>query len=302
MTSDDTEHTCLVANALIESAGDEDTFRRELARGLRFWLMALPAGVGFATLRATIKLCFGIDPRRSGVFSAGNGPAMKSALLGVCHGRDLAQLHRLVAVSTRITHTDPKAEHAALSVAIAANQSMHGNADPMNYYEVVSRALEGDSSEFLEALNVVVTSIAAGTFTADFSAQIGLGRGPSGYCLHSVPVALHAWLRNPTDYRAAVTEVIRCGGDTDTMAAITGAIVGARVGPQGIPVEWRDGIVDWPLSVNWINAQAALLSAVIDSGVGRKRLKIPFLPFLLRNCIFACVVVGHLLRRSLPPY
>src|SRR5262249_38435127 len=88
MTSDDTEHTCLLANALIESAGDEGIFQRELARGLRRWLLTLPAGVGLATLRATIKLCVGVGPQRSGVFSAGNGPAMRSALIGVCYGQD----------------------------------------------------------------------------------------------------------------------------------------------------------------------------------------------------------------------
>ena len=109
MTSDDTEHTCLLANALIESAGDEGIFQRELAHGLRTWLLTLPAGVGLATLRATIKLCIGVGPQHSGVFSAGNGPAMRSALIGVCYGQDQMRMRRLVSISTRITHTDPKA-------------------------------------------------------------------------------------------------------------------------------------------------------------------------------------------------
>jgi hypothetical protein len=36
MVSDDTEHTCIVAQALIASAGDPDAFQRHLARRLRW--------------------------------------------------------------------------------------------------------------------------------------------------------------------------------------------------------------------------------------------------------------------------
>ena len=97
MVSDDTEHTCLVAQALIESAGDPGLFTRALARRLRWWLLGLPAGVGWATLRATLKLSVGVPPTRSGVRSAGNGPAMRSALLGVCWGHVPARLRALVA-------------------------------------------------------------------------------------------------------------------------------------------------------------------------------------------------------------
>ncbi len=59
MVSDDTEHACMVAQALIASGNDADAFARELARRLRWWLLALPAGTGLATLKATLKLCVG---------------------------------------------------------------------------------------------------------------------------------------------------------------------------------------------------------------------------------------------------
>src|SRR6516165_7795246 len=88
MTSDDTEHTCLVGQALLRAPNDADLFGRWLARGLRWWFLGLPAGIGRATLRACLKLWLGFPPRRSGVWSAGNGPAMRSALLGVCLGGD----------------------------------------------------------------------------------------------------------------------------------------------------------------------------------------------------------------------
>jgi len=82
MVSDDTEHSCMVLQALVASGDDEEAFARHLAGRLRFWLVGLPAGIGLATLRATLRLCVGVPPRHSGVFSAGNGPAMRSAVLG----------------------------------------------------------------------------------------------------------------------------------------------------------------------------------------------------------------------------
>jgi ADP-ribosylglycohydrolase len=54
MISDDTEHTCMVAQALIISAGDVQTFKKDLALRLRFWLLGLPAGIGYATLKSFV--------------------------------------------------------------------------------------------------------------------------------------------------------------------------------------------------------------------------------------------------------
>src|SRR5579863_7691961 len=56
MTSDDTEHACLVGQALLCAPDDPERFARSLAWRLRFWLLGLPAGIGSATLRATLKL------------------------------------------------------------------------------------------------------------------------------------------------------------------------------------------------------------------------------------------------------
>ena len=78
MVSDDTEHTCLVARALAVSDADVEVFLRDLAWGLRLWLLGLPAGTGLATLRAALKLWIGFSPRRSGVTSAGNGADARS--------------------------------------------------------------------------------------------------------------------------------------------------------------------------------------------------------------------------------
>jgi ADP-ribosylglycohydrolase len=61
MTSDDTEHTCMLSQSLIitrhgDLAALEKTFASHFAWRLRFWLLDLHAGIGMATLRAIIQL------------------------------------------------------------------------------------------------------------------------------------------------------------------------------------------------------------------------------------------------------
>src|SRR5262245_13547063 len=48
MTSDDTEHTCLVAQALLRHPDDVSRFARSLGWGLRWWFAGVPAGIGLA--------------------------------------------------------------------------------------------------------------------------------------------------------------------------------------------------------------------------------------------------------------
>ncbi len=49
--------------------------------------------------------------------------------------------------------------------------------------------------------------------------------------------SLYAFLRSPDDYWETICTAIGVGGDTDTMAAIAGAISGARLGVEALPTE-----------------------------------------------------------------
>ena len=72
MVSDDTEHSCLVAQALLVAADDPHRLAAALGRKLRWWLLGLPAGVGLGTARAIGKLWLGRSAESSGVRSAGS--------------------------------------------------------------------------------------------------------------------------------------------------------------------------------------------------------------------------------------
>ncbi len=300
MVSDDTEHTCLVAEALSAAARDPEAFARDLAGRLRWWLLGLPAGVGFATLRACINLWLGFGPARSGVFSAGNGPAMRAAVLGAAID-DLTLLRRYVEVNTRITHTDPKAMHGAFAVALAAWCARRGLQD--RYFpEWRAAACIAPADEFTALMSRVEASIAAKGSTAAFADANGCAKAVSGYIYHTVPVCLHAWLSHPLDYRSAVDAVIRLGGDTDTTAAIVGGIVGAGVGRAGIPPEWVAGLWEWPRGVAWMERLAEACVRATSSGEPTRPPWAVPLVGLARNAVFLTTVVFHVVRRLLPPY
>jgi ADP-ribosyl-[dinitrogen reductase] hydrolase len=130
MWSDDTEHTIMLAQALLASQGKLPRFTRAFASELRWWLLGLPAGTGFATARAILRLWLGYPPQKSGVFSAGNGPCMRTALIGACFPENPLTRRSFTEAQTRLTHSDPKAFIAALAVTELAALLSTTNSPP----------------------------------------------------------------------------------------------------------------------------------------------------------------------------
>ncbi|MEM9540799.1 MAG: ADP-ribosylglycohydrolase family protein [Cyanobacteria bacterium P01_E01_bin.42] len=302
MVSDDTEHACMVAQSLIVSAGHESKFTRTLAWRLRFWLLCLPAGVGFATLRSLLKLWLGFSPHQSGVFSAGNGVAMRSPIVGVCYGDNIEKLRSLVRISTRMTHSDPKAEYGAFAIAIAAYFSSRQQVDPDLYYQSLQANLDPKAVEFFALIKKACQSAIAGESAGSFARYIGCDRGISGYIYRTVPVVIQVWLRHPQNYARGIQEIIALGGDTDTTAAILGGIIGASVGKIGIPQHWQQDLWEIARSQTWIESVGKRLTIAIIEKTPNIAIPLSIPKLLLRNFFFLCLVLGHGFRRLFPPY
>ena len=299
MVSDDTEHAVLTARALCVSISDPAVFSQSLAKQMRGWILLLPAGVGLATLRACGRLLLGISPDKSGVFSAGNGPAMRAAVIGVAWGHEPERLRELVQAASRITHTDPKAEWGAYLVARAAFCAAQKTPFPL---DAALDELPPEASELCGLVRQAHESANRGESTEVFAHFIGVGtKGVSGYIYQTVPVALHAAWRFPSDFEAAVSGVIACGGDTDTTAAITGGIVGAGVGRGKLPPYLVSRLAEWPQGAGFLDLTADTLSCSLD-GRARPAPPVNFLGRVPRNLFFLLVVLWHGFRRLLPPY
>jgi len=302
MISDDTEHTLMVAQALLAHPQDANAFQRVLGWKFRWWFAGLPGGVGLATAKSCLKLWIGFPANKAAVKSAGSGPAMRSAIIGAHFVNDPARQREFVLASSRLTHRGWQAETAALAVAecVALAVQIQRQPEPKEVLEVL-RGLTAES-EWQNWLQQIESSLAANRSVSDFVHTVGLKKGVTGYSLHVVPVAIYAWLRHPGDFRTAMINTLERGGDTDTVGAILGALVGAVVGKQRIPRDWLDGICDWPRSISLMERVAAKLAE-------QNQLQDPNGPVryfwpgqILRNILFLVIVLAHGFRRLAPPY
>ena len=296
LVSDDTEHTLLVAASLCRHPDDAQAFARDLARGLRWWLLALPAGVGWATLRATLKLWLGVPPARSGVWSAGNGPAMRVALLGAFLADRERQLEAHVRAATVLTHRDPRALVGALAVARLAAAIMAGAPLSRRRLLALLAGCGPADREWRARLALLGRALRGNWPAARLAGAYGLQRGVSGYIYHSVPMAIHCWYRHQQNFRTALTEAVKLGGDTDTVAAIAGALAGLSVGEAGIPRDWLTGLRDWPRGRRLL---ARTATALAEGGPAPDYC---WPALALRNLLFLLVVLAHGIRRLAPPY
>jgi poly(ADP-ribose) glycohydrolase ARH3 len=138
--------------------------------------------------------------------------------------------------SAEVTHAHKHGRNGAACQAAAAYLALHS--DP-------ARPL--DATRFLHDLRRVVRSRSwhdkldrvAELVRWDNSLEhIARALGNDVSALGSVPAALLAFLAHADDPVNTIRFAIRGGGDTDTIAAMAGALAGARHGAQKFPEHW----------------------------------------------------------------
>lgn len=312
MISDDTEHTLFVGQSLLGFPDDVAGFQRNLARRFRGWFLALPAGLGKATLRSCLKLCLGWPSGRSGVYSAGNGAAMRSALIGAYFHDRPDDLDSFVCAASEITHRDPRAIVGALAVAhvsslavgyVSTHQDAPTRLSGASKDTLLDRlaSLALDDSEWQRLIEAIGKAADGSRSVQQFATELGLERGVTGYVYHTVPFAIYAWLQHYGDFRATIEAVLDCGGDTDTVGAIAGAMAGATCGAKGIPNEWVDSIWEWPRSVKVLREVARRLASQ-KAGEPQDPVSYFWPAVFPRNLFFLAIVLLHGFRRLAPPY
>lgn len=294
MWSDDTDHTLHMADALMQSEGDPALFHRLFSHRLRFWLSALPPGVGLATLRSIIKQYLGIQ--NSGVFSAGNGPSMRAAIIGVFYPNDKSIRNTLNKAHTELTHSDPKALEASQLVVEIAASFVRGETDLTS---VIREEATSGTNEW-ESLIEIAVHAAENDISQEealLKMRINPKKGVSGYSYHTVPAVLYAGLKNNWSFEDTLREIISLGGDTDSTAAIAGAL--CSLYPDAIiPIKWKTQIAEWPISPDNISSKCQQIS----EGKSACFVKYSYWPFiLLRNLTQLAIIIVHILLRILLP-
>ena len=306
MISDDTEHSIFVAQSLIACGDCPKIFTRRLAWCLKWWLLSLPAGIGLATLKAIIRLWLGFSPRKSGVNSAGNGSAMRSAVIGAYFAHDINLVDKFVSLSSLMTHRDKRALIGAKAIAyltayIISNEL---NQPPsLEELKVLLQSVDNIEFEWNQRIEQIIESLKQNFSVSEFARIIGQQKGISGYIYNTVPIAIYAWYQHLDNFRDGLEAVYNCGGDTDTMGAITGALLGATLGSESIPRSWQTRMIDYPRDLDLLILIAEKLEHNILHNYARnKPVKYNWWWIIPRNILFLLVVLIHGFRRLFPPY
>lgn len=291
--SDDTEQSALIAQSLAKHPDDVDRCVLAFRRSLLGWFTRLPWGIGRATLMACLRIGLGL--RGSGVESAGNGAAMRAAIIGVMfRDRDDERLAFGRALA-EVTHRDIRAIEGALYVAelaAACARSPFG-AKPESCQAQARHVVT------VQELGVAIDR-ARELARAGVSTHEAVGScGNSGFVVHSVALATFVFLRHGQDPFEALLEAVGAGGDTDSNAAILGGWLGALHGEAALPSHLIDRLHDGPFGPRHLRSLAGCLAGLREGSpapVPRFSVTAAF----ARNLALFPVVLGHGFRRLLP--
>jgi ADP-ribosylglycohydrolase len=276
--TDDTEQAVLIGELLVAGTGQVDP--HALAQRLLAWEQQMVARgsadlLGPSTKRALAAVAAGEDPATTGTAGSTNGAAMRVAPVGIAV--DCGDLDRLVDAVVdldRITHDTGIAHAGAAAVAT-----------------MVSRGVAGD--DFLGALPQAVAAARLGSERGHWVAGPDVGRrivwavdlarstkqirgeqaavdavsqlvGTSLATQESVPAAFAVAALAPDDPWRACRLAAGIGGDSDTIAAIVGAMLGATHGLARFPESVTSLVVS-------ANAHLPLLTLADQLGALRLR-------------------------------
>jgi len=205
-------------------------------------------GGGPGTLGAARRMIDGVQWHDAGTPApySGNGAAMRVGPLGVLlQERD--DFSEVIRSQSRVTHRDPRCAAGALAIAWCAGCAARPASVRAEFWlEGAARSASAEDPAVGEAVRAVgewldlepaEAALELRRRRLDPDEAYRPWRGISSHVTASVCWALYCALRFPDDYLLAVTTAIWAGGDTDSLAAMTGAIVGARVGVEGLPRE-----------------------------------------------------------------
>jgi poly(ADP-ribose) glycohydrolase ARH3 len=184
--------------------------------------------------------------------SYGNGAAMRVAPVGLLFRDDPACLWEQARLSALPTHVHPLGIEGAQLLALAVGLCTRYEAfDRGDFFARLGQACA--SPEFRER----VERAAAVRSPEDLAAL-----GNRIEALESVPTAIASFGLTPDSYADAVGNVILLGGDTDTLAAMAGALAGAYLGVQGVPGRLVGLLESSPKGRDYLFALADRLYAV----------------------------------------
>ncbi|WP_210649528.1 ADP-ribosylglycohydrolase family protein [Nocardioides sp. SYSU D00065] len=245
--SDDTQMAVVIAQVAAERGLADEQALDRVVEGWVAWLREGASDVGTQTRQVLSAVRPGAPRpaeqareaawqlhRRTGR-TAGNGSLMRTAPVALAYLDDAAALTAHARAVSDLTHPDPVAGDACVLWCHAIRHAVRGGAVP-------------DLADLVEVLPAARRDQWA-AWVAEAEARPPQAFAPNGYVVAALQAAWSA-LRHPagagSPVVASLTAAVHAGDDTDTVAAIAGALLGARWGASALPDEWLADVHGWP--------------------------------------------------------
>jgi ADP-ribosyl-[dinitrogen reductase] hydrolase len=234
-TTDDTAMARNLVRSLVERGAldTHDVLARHIA-----WLQSRPPDVGNLTRIVLSTAAEGVSDaareyveRRGPEVSAGNGSVMYCAPLGVAYAHRPDELFELAPALSAVTHWDERCRTACLAVTLTVAALIRGEPGDRAVIDAVTAVAEREGGEELEYL-------------VEAAGRARPVDGPDmGFTLFTAGLALQV-AAEQRRFEEGLRHVVGLGGDTDTNAAVAGALLGALHGRTGLPATWLDRLQD----------------------------------------------------------
>ncbi|MCZ7384799.1 MAG: ADP-ribosylglycohydrolase family protein [Candidatus Methanoperedens sp.] len=235
--TDDTEQMIVLAQSLIDCNGfDAMDFAEKIAK----WGVEAqndPARkklVGPSSSAAISRLNSGILWKESGSEIPSCGSAMRVAPIGLFYN-NMDEIESNAALSSIPTHNSKGAIAGAVAVAVAVRRALCER----DCIEIVKDAA-GRASKYDSGLaKKIELSFEKKDTEPD---KVFEELGTSYLVYDTVPCAFYCFSRHFGAPEKAITEAVNAGGDTDSIACMTGALCGALHGIDVFPEKWLKGL------------------------------------------------------------
>jgi ADP-ribosyl-[dinitrogen reductase] hydrolase len=220
--TDDSELALALARSIVASGGFD---RAAALRSYQAWLSSAPFDVG-----GTVGDALRGRPRPD---SQANGALMRASPLGVlAYAKTAAEAAEIARQDAGITHVNPVCGDASAAFVVAIAHAVREGDGPEAAWEAARHWAEDAAASPLvrEALDLARVSAPVCDEASRGWVRIALQ--------NAFFELLHA-----KSLEEGVVATVRRGGDTDTNAAVAGALLGAALGRQAVPAQWRSMVL-----------------------------------------------------------
>jgi ADP-ribosylglycohydrolase/fructose-1,6-bisphosphatase/inositol monophosphatase family enzyme len=241
--TDDSELALMLARSLVQARQGGAGYNAEAAaRAYVAWYNSLPFDVGSTTrqaLQAAAEAQQAAEPTAVAARAAANsrsqanGALMRVSPLGIFGASaHLTDILKWASEDAALTHPHAVCQQASAVFAAAIAKAIREGGDGTQIYRFACDLADSQAmnSELVAALAAAGTSA-----PTDFQSS-------QGWVLIALQNAFYQLL-HAVDLESGVVDTVARGGDTDTNAAITGALLGAVYGREQVPAQWRNCVL-----------------------------------------------------------